>query len=497
MADSNQQKFLLFFYSDYESLGIEYISSVLKANNIRTSLIYKNIQDFYASDAAKRINYNQVAKEICELNPDVLGLSLLTDTFQVNMTVAAEVKKLNPEIKVLAGGVHAGLLPELTLGFPQIDAVCIGEGEFSTLDYMQNFAAISNGVTPVLNGVVYKQNGCCIGDLTNYTTNEDLDSFPFPDKDLFYRQDPSMQSHYFVQCSRGCPYRCSFCVNDRLNEVVSGKRFRSRSPENIIDELILAKEKYSPSFVVFVDELFGAKKDWSEKFLASYKEKIGLPFLASLHPNIVTESLVDLMASANCWYVAMGVQSLNEKISREVLRRSINKEKLSTAIKLIRSRKITLQCDHILGIQGETEKDMVDALHFYNENRPSLVSVYWLSYYPKAYITQHARDVGILSEREIEDIEHGRISSGIKKVKSLHEINFWFNYFTFFPKWFIRFLLRSGLYRLFKIKSFYISSALPRALHALLNKRDWNRYYLKRVVMKKLNNYVFWSSMNK
>ncbi len=492
MTDSKRQKFLLFFYSDYESLGVEYISSVLKANNIKTSLIYKNIQDFYDSGSAKLINYHQVATEICNLNPDVLGLSLLTDTFQVNMAVAAEVKKLNPEIKVLAGGVHAGLLPKLTLGFSQVDAVCIGEGEFSALDYIQNLDAISSGETPLLNGAVYKQNGCFIGDFTNYTTIEDVDSFPFPDKELFYSQDPSMQSHYFVQCSRGCPYRCSFCVNDRLNEVVSGKRFRSRTPENIIDELIWAREKYSPSFVVFVDELFGARKEWSEKFLVSYKEKIGLPFLVSIHPNIVTEPLVDLMAAANCWYVAMGVQSLNERISREVLRRPINREKISNAIRLIRSSKITLQCDHILGIQGETEKDMVEALHFYSENRPSIVSVYWLSYYPKAYITQHAREAGILSEKDIEDIEHGRISSGIKKVKALHEINFWFNYFTFFPKWFVRFILLSGLYRLFKVKSFYISSALPRAIHALLNKKDWNRYYLKRVVMKKLNNFIFW-----
>lgn len=200
------------------------------------------------------------------------------------------------------------------------------------------------------------------------------------------------------------------------------------------------------------------------------------------------------MREANCWYVAMGVQSLNEQIAKEVLRRSIRREQIAKAIKLIRSRGMVLQCDHIFGIPGESGKDMVEALNFYNENRPSLVSVYWLSYYSKAYITEHAAKAGIISDHEMEDIKHGRILSGIKKVQGLYDINFWMNYFTFFPKWFIRLMLRISLYRLFKIKSFYISSALPRALYAIFNKKDWNRYYLKRISMKKLNNFRFWSS---
>ena len=136
---------------------------------------------------------------------------------------------------------------------------------------------------------------------------------------------------------------------------------------------------------------------------------------------------------------------------------------------------------------------MVEALTFYNEHRPSLVSVYWLTYYPKAFITNYAKNIGFLSQRDIEDIEHGRSASGIKKVIKYHGINFWFNYFIFFPKWFIRFIINSGFYYLFKIKNFYITSAFPRALHAILHKKDWNRYYMKRIIIKKLNNLRFWS----
>lgn len=495
MSSSKAQKSVLFYYNDYESLGLEYISAVLRDNNIKTGLIYKNLVDYYAFDSVSDLPvgfYKQIAQDICERQPDVLALSLLTDTFQINMAIAKEVKRLEPRIKILVGGVHAGLLPELTLSYPQVDALCVGEGEHATLAYMQHFDAIVKGERPVIKGLVYKQNGHLVGDPAHYAVNEDLDKLPFPDKDLFYDQDPSMKSHYFVQCSRGCPFVCSYCINDFRSSKVQGKRFRHRTPEKIVEELLLAKEKYSFSFVAFMDECFGVDFKWTSHFLTLYRDKIRMPFLASVHPNAVSEQLADLMRDANCWYVAMGVQSLNEEISKRVLRRSIRRERVAKAIDIIRSRGITLQCDQIFGIPGETEADMKEALAFYNEHRPSLVSVYWLTYYPKAQITKHAAEIGILSQREIENIEHGRIASGIKKVVEHHGINFWLNYFIFFPKWFVRLVLYMDMYRFFNIKNFYLTTSFPRALHAILHKKDWNRYYLKRIILKKLNNLRSW-----
>jgi radical SAM superfamily enzyme YgiQ (UPF0313 family) len=486
---NNDQPHVVFFYNDYESLGLEYLSAVLKSNGVQTSLKYSNLLDFYAFDSVGGggdDSYRKIALDICDRDPDVLGLSLVTDTFHANMEIARYVKKQNPRVRVLAGGVHATLLPELTLGYPQVDAVCIGEGEYPTLEYVLHLNSIAEGSSPLIHGIVYKQNGKLVGELGTYYLNRNLDDLPLPDKDLFYCEDPSMRSHYFVQCSRGCPFCCSFCINDYLSRMVGGRRFRYRKPDEVIRELSVAKEKYSPSFVVFVDECFGVNKRWVQSFLSMYAEKIGLPFLVSIHPDVVTEDLADLLKTANCWYVAMGVQSLSERISSELLKRPIKRDTIARSIQVIRSRGIFIQCDHIFGIQGETREDLVDALSFYNENRPSLVSVYWLSYYPKALITEDATEKGILSQSDIMDIEHGNLASGIKRVRRHHDINFWINYFVFFPKWMIRWILSSGIYRLFRIKNPFVTSAIPRAIHAVCNRRDWNRYYLKRVVAKKL-----------
>jgi len=487
-------KKVVFFYNDYESLGIEYISAVLKTNDIKTNLVYKNIADFYAFDSPEKIDHKfikKIAQEIVAFYPDVLALSLLTDTFYININIASEVKKLSSDIKILAGGPHAILLPELTLNYPQIDAVCIGEGEFPLLNYINKLDQIFQGENPDIEGIVYKHNNNFIGDFNKYYINENLDDLPYPDKDLFFNEDPSMKEHYIILSSRGCPYFCSYCMNSFLSRKIGKKRLRTRSYSSVIEELEYAKKKYSPSVISFADEVFGANLDWAKNFFSLYKQKINLPFYAVLSPNIVTEELIELMKDSNCYYIQIGVQSLNEKISWEVLKRHNKRNKIANAINIIKSKGIIVKCDHIFGIPGETREDLIDALKFYNENRPSIVSVYNLTYYPKALITDIAFEYGILSKQDIKNIEQGEIHIGLKRIGSNEDINFWMNYFIFFPKWFIRFIIKTNIYTLFKIKNPIISTAVPRTIHALLNKKDYNRFYLKQIILKKLRTLGF------
>lgn len=207
-SGNRKEKSVVFFYNDYESLGVEYISAVLKNAGIRTSLIYKNLVDYYDSESSGRLYgqfYKKIAGEICARDPDILALSLLTDTFQINMGIAKEVKHLRPEIKIIVGGVHAGLLPQLTLSYPDVDALCIGEGEFPMLDYVRHFEDILNNESPFSKGVVYKQNGHLIGDFKRFIINEQLDDLPFPDKGHFLQRRSFYEVSLFCAMFKGMP----------------------------------------------------------------------------------------------------------------------------------------------------------------------------------------------------------------------------------------------------------------------------------------------------
>jgi radical SAM superfamily enzyme YgiQ (UPF0313 family) len=492
-----KRKRVVFFYSDYESMGLEYISAVLQSNNIETSLVYKNLVDYYAGGSSEGIQedrYKQIAREICALEPDVLGLSLLTDTFQANLSIAEEVKRISPEVKVLVGGVHATLLPRLTMQYHVVDALCIGDGELPTLEYVQWLDRIAHGERPEIEGIVYKDGGTHVGSFSSYASNKDLDALPLPDKELFYAKDPSMATYYYIQSARGCPYKCSYCINDFLSRASGTKPLRYRSVESVIDELETAKRRFHPRYVIFHDECFGVNRNHTRRLLDAYKQKIGLPFLISIHPHLVTQELADLLKAAKCWYAIIGVQTLNMKIAREVLNRPTDRTKVSNAIRLLKKNGILVKCDHIMGIPGETEEDMVDALRFYNKERPDIVSVFWLSYYPKSAILEFARERGLLSGKEIADIEHGRGLKGMKVAKGFYGAHFWLNYFTFFPKFFVDFIVSSGLFRYFNIKNYVISTGFPRALKSILNRKDFNRYILKRMARKKLANFLSWGS---
>jgi len=488
-ADGGGPPRIVFFYSDFESLGVESVSAAVRCAGMTAGLVYRNVRDYYSFDSGPGPGdsfFRRTAREICEQDPDVLGLSLLTDTLRVGLRLAGEVKRIRPRVRVLAGGVHASLLPERTLGHPQVDAVCLGEGESSAPEYLRCLDRIAGGESPGIPGILYRQGGRTVGDPRAYGRIRDLDSLPFADKELFYDCDPSLRSHYFLSGSRGCPFACSYCVNDSLGRGRAGRRIRFRSPERIVEELEQGRARHAYSYVVFLDECFGADPEHSERLLRLYRDRVRVPFLISTHPHLVNARLAGLLRDAGCGYVILGVQSLNEELSRQVLRRPVRRHRVSAAIRAIRSRGLPLQCDHMLGIPGETRQDMLDALRFYNEHRPSVVSVFWLTYYPKAWITAYARKQGILTDAEIEEIETGRRSGGIKRVQGWYAVNFWLNYLPFLPQGLARLLLRTPVWRAFRVRNPLLSSALPRALRAVLHRQDWNRYYLKRAVLKKL-----------
>src|SRR4030042_4021033 len=85
---------------------------------------------------------------------------------------------------------------------------------------------------------------------------QDLDSLPFPDKDLYAKEYTDFKGEYTIITSRGCPFSCTYCCNNFLRKLYQGKGTykRYRSPENVIAELKFAKEKYKMKGVLFFDE---------------------------------------------------------------------------------------------------------------------------------------------------------------------------------------------------------------------------------------------------
>lgn len=469
----------------FESLGVEYISSLLKSKGHQVDLLIdpELFKDgFFCIPPLNRAFHFQerIIKELLFINPDLIAFTVITDNYLWALDLAQKIKqKMNTPI--IFGGIHPTTLPQRVLSRSYVDIVCVGEGEYPMLDLAERFNQTGTIDPAGIKNLWYKRKGKIIKNELR-SLIKDLDSLPFPDKGLYYRRAPHLENLYFIITARGCPYNCTFCGNNALRKIYQGKGkyLRRRSVDNIIDELKKAKEKWNFSQVIFSDDLFIYDKKWLGEFSNKYKENVGIPFRCTVHPKLVDPEAVNMLREANCIEVECGIQSANEDTRHSTLNRPETNQEIKRAAQLIRNAKINLFVDHIGGIPFETKKEQLEAIKLYSEIRPRWISFFWLTYYPKTDIIETAQKAGLLNEDNIDDIEEGKGFLRPWDYNRAHAAQFvpfeyLIEYFQLLPKWMLNFILRKKLYRFLKKPSPILGQALPRVLTSLL-RLEWRLF---------------------
>jgi len=329
--------------------GIMYISAVLKkhGHNCRVVIDTKT---------------HKFIKSLRSDTPHVVGFSLMTGMQQWALSVAKEIKKELPEIKVVFGGVHPTYFPEI-IQEDAVDIICIGEGEYAMLDLM-NAIDRKQDITNIKNLWVKRDGKVYKNELRPLIEN--LDELPFMDFDLYYNdyeslRDTSVKSFLGV---RGCPYNCSFCFNKKLKGMYAGKgkytRFRSK--ENIIEEILQVKKKYNFEKVFFISDIMFVKKEWGIEFLKDYKEKVGMPYIALIRADMLDEELAKALKESGCYSVRFGMESGNEELRNKLLKKRISNEQIIKCAELLRRYGIKFRAYCMMCLPGETVEQAYDTI---------------------------------------------------------------------------------------------------------------------------------------
>lgn len=447
---------VVFLHVGAESLGIEYLASVLRAEGHRAELLFDPSpfggrltveSPFLArlTDISSRI-----VRRLREDPPDVIGFATFTDTFR---WASALAQRIRPHFagKIILGGVHASLCPRESLMRDYTDAILVGEGEISLPQYLK---VLESAGRDGMRGV-YTRDDAEREDFPGSPIVEDLDTVPFPAKELFYEKVPALEEHYMIISGRGCPFRCTYCCSDAMREVCGGKRYvRRRSVGNVVEELRPWKRRGRMRMVVFRDDVFTTSTAWLEEFRRACPSEIGLPFFCYTYPGTVNEERADLLRDAGCVFVTMGVQSADEPTREKVLHRHHSNESIIATARMLRERGIRLSIDHILGVPGETLEHLNSAAAFYNELRPDRLLVFWLNYYPGTVLFDEARSSGSLGETEIKGVLDGEIPfrnfGGMVSEGRRPRLQFMLLLATLpiIPKWLAKFIISMKFYRL-------------------------------------------------
>lgn len=481
---------ILFVNPQQEMGGIQCLSAFLKRAGHDTALVndpnlFHNPWIQYPALASFFEDAEFILGQIDAHRPDLVAFSVVTDELQWGLKWARRIKERR-NVPVVFGNVHPTFHPKEVLAETCVDFVVRGEGEHTLLELVEALEG-KRRFADVL-GLGWKENGeIRLNGMRPLI--EDLDTLPFPDKDLYYQQMPYLDHGYTTMSGRGCPYRCTFCDNNTSavlyrKEVGKVQKWtRRHSPDYVVREILWAKERYGIKHVRFNDEDFSYDKRWIREFTKLYKEKVRIPYFAWVYPNTIDEEIAQLLAESGCDAVEMGIQSGAEHLRKEILHRHTKDQQIIQAMLALRNAGIRCTVDVIIGLPTETKEDLDATVRLLAEGRPWHIYAFWLRYYPSTEILSIAKERKLLTPEQIRKLENPEHSRGhIAGGTELEQDSLSRRYHSFIvilpilPLWLVRVFLRLDLIRFFPV---FVSPFLLVNITKIIKRDKFNEFRVR------------------
>ena len=366
-------------------LGLAYLAAVLERGGHSVRII----------DAqALGILLPQIKREIERDQPDIVGVTSTTPTMREALAIVEATKEACPGAITVVGGPHVTFLPAETLReCPQLDVVCVGEGERTMHELTQTIerkASLAN-----VRGIVYRS-GDHIVKTPPQPLIDDLDSLPFPARHLLPMDrytilgKKSLIGH--IMTSRGCPFNCTFCASSLL----FGKRFRGRSPKNVVDEIEQVVSKYNPGSIEFSDDEFTLDRKRAEDICEEIKRRgLGILWACSSRVDTVSRELLRKMRAAGCFLIYYGVESGSQRILN-LVRKGTRIKRVIDAIKWTKEVGIETLASYIIGFPGETKEDIEKTITFAKRLSTDYAQFSLATPYPGTELYDSAKEKGLL-----------------------------------------------------------------------------------------------------
>jgi anaerobic magnesium-protoporphyrin IX monomethyl ester cyclase len=307
-------------------------------------------------DSVRHLSVDLLAELIKGVSPVFVGISCLTPHATRVAELSRHIRTLAPETPIVLGNIHASYFAEDLIEQGVANVVARGEADETVVELFSAFVAKRD--LSAVRGISFGRNGT-VHHTPERPLLEDLDTLPFPAWHLFPYKEYSFTPLSTIKRpllpilgSRGCPYKCSFCVNR-----VFHRTYRMRHPERILEEIRYLAGHYHARQISFFDSNFPLKKDHCLAFCAAMR-KSGLQkkvvWTAMTRPDLVDEDLLGAMKRAGCRRIYFGMESGDDRILRET-GKGFTVRDIERAARL--TRKVGLEsCGYFMvGFPGDTK----------------------------------------------------------------------------------------------------------------------------------------------
>ena len=331
-------------------IGIAYLAGMLLKEGVDVRIL-----DQYA----ECLTDEQIFSRIKEFAPELIGYGATTPNYSAAIGLVRRIREKFPAARVLMGGQQPSIFPEETLGNPEVDFVIRDEGEYSLLNLCS--AMEKGGGFSEIRGLSYKdENGKHVHNPSAESVT--LDELPWPAYELLPMQMYSSPSYtrfalpvYQMQASRGCPNKCTYCINAELNIAA---RYRKRDVESVLDEMEMLISKYGARQIQFWDPIFPLGKkhafEFCDKLMARGLHK-KIVWNSTTYAEFLDREIVEKMAASGCKGIGFGIESAVPELLKSVNKKP-NLDNTIEMCRVARKNGIVVAGAFILGLPGETKE---------------------------------------------------------------------------------------------------------------------------------------------
>jgi radical SAM superfamily enzyme YgiQ (UPF0313 family) len=349
------------------SFGLGYIASYLKSID----------HELHVSVASRHSDIETIIEKIRHISPALVGFSAVTDQFRYVEQFARKVKGVNPEITTVCGGIHPTLSPESLKDVPHIDFFIRGEGEHALADLL---SSQKNGRDPDnIENLVWRDRGTIHVNALRRLVNQ-LDALPPPLREGFEDiHDDGIYREAYFNFSRGCPFECTYCSNKGLKDLYPGKYVRFRSVNSALTEIEdVLRRNPDINCLRFEDDVLTINRKWIGEFLKRYREHFAVPFSCNVRVDCCPEDVLQQMAESGCFLVSAGIESGDERIRFEILKRKISDEQIIQFYDRAHVLGLKTASFNMMGIPGESPANFEKTIDINARIHPNIP---WLCFF--------------------------------------------------------------------------------------------------------------------